>query len=130
MNSLNTISLCMIVKDEAGYLERTLSSVSPDIQELIVIDTGSSDETMAIASRYNANVFSHTWEDDFSAARNFSITLATRPWILVMDADETLSPTDLQKVGNLVEHAPSVAYSLVQRNYLNTSGKLGWEQSW
>jgi tetratricopeptide (TPR) repeat protein len=130
MNPLNGISLCMIVKNEAGCLKKALSSVSPAIQELIVVDTGSFDETTDIATSHGAKVFPYTWDNDFSAARNYSIGLATQPWILVMDADETMSPIDLEKLRNLVGRAAPVAYSLVQRNYLNTSGKLSWDQCW
>lgn len=129
MHSLNSISLCMIVKNEASCLENALSSVSLAVQELIVVDTGSFDETIAIASRHGAKIYSYAWDNDFSAARNFSIALATQPWILVMDADESLSPTGLEKLGDLVERAASVAYSLTQRNYLSTSERLSWDQS-
>ncbi|MFN8008432.1 MAG: tetratricopeptide repeat protein [Terriglobia bacterium] len=130
MKTIGNISLCMIVKNETGYLEKALSSASPSLEELIVVDTGSQDDTPEIASRFGAKVFPYPWKDDFSSARNFSIAQATRPWILVMDADEALSPTDLEKLGILTEREDPVAYSLIQRNYLNTSGKLSWDQTW
>ncbi len=82
----------MIVKNEAEKLPRCLESVRGCVDEIIVMDTGSTDETIAIAEQWGAIVQSIPWTHDFAAARNQSLALATGEWILVLDADETLTP--------------------------------------
>lgn len=125
------ISLCMVVKNEAEYLEDCLKHISPWVRELIVVDTGSSDDTPAIAERCGARVFSFPWNNDFSAARNFSLRQANEPWILVLDADERLALREAEKLSSLVRFASApAAFSFLQRNYLNGSGQLTWDQSW
>lgn len=86
-----TISLCMIVKDEAANLPRCLESVKDFVDEIVVLDTGSQDESIAIAQQFGAKVESAEWTQDFAAARNQVIAQATAEWILVLDADETLT---------------------------------------
>ena len=81
----------MIVKDEAQTLPRCLKSVQGCVDEVIVLDTGSQDETIAIAQKFGAWVDSIEWTQDFAAARNQSLARATGDWILVLDADETLT---------------------------------------
>lgn len=84
------ISLCMIVRDEERVLGDCLASVRRWVDEIIVVDTGSTDRTVAIAEKFGARVFRFPWCDDFSAARNESLRHATGDWILWMDADDTL----------------------------------------
>ncbi len=121
------ISLCMIAKDEESDLVKGLLSVKPVVDEIIVVDTGSADRTKDIATALGAKVFEFSWENDFSAARNFSISQARGDWVLVLDADEVISPLDhasllgLTKAGSL-----KAGYSLVTRNYLNTPGVTQW----
>ncbi|WP_338588700.1 glycosyltransferase [Paenibacillus sp. Y5S-9] len=86
----NTISLCMIVKDEESVLERCLDSVKEFVDEIIIVDTGSIDRTPDIARKYTDKIYSFEWINDFSAARNESIGYATSDYILVLDADEYL----------------------------------------
>ena len=82
------ISACYIVRNEAAKLERSLASLEGAVDEIIVVDTGSSDDTVKIAEAHGAQVFHFPWQDDFSAARNVSLSKATGDWILVVDADE------------------------------------------
>ncbi len=84
------ITLAMIVKNEEKFLEDCLESVKELVDEIVVVDTGSTDSTIEIAHKYNAKIFNFKWIDDFSAARNESIKNSTGEWILYLDADERL----------------------------------------
>lgn len=91
---MSTISLCMIVKNEQAVLERCLSSVADLVDEIIIVDTGSTDETKAIAALYTDKVYDFEWIDDFAAARNHSLDLASMDYILWLDADDVLEEID------------------------------------
>jgi glycosyltransferase involved in cell wall biosynthesis len=93
---MQSISLCMIVKDEEDVLERCLESARDLVDELIIVDTGSLDATKDIARKYTENIFHFSWIGDFSAARNFSYSQATSDWVLFLDADEYLEEKDRQ----------------------------------
>jgi len=82
------ISLVMIVRDEEATLGRCLASAQGLVEEIVVVDTGSTDSTVQIAQEYGATVHHLTWTDDFAAARNHALAHATHPWRLVLDADE------------------------------------------
>ncbi|NBI29358.1 tetratricopeptide repeat-containing glycosyltransferase family 2 protein [Chengkuizengella marina] len=83
-----TISLCMIVKNEEEVLGRCLSSVTDFVDEIIIVDTGSSDRTKEIAKQYTDKIYDFEWVDDFSKARNFSFSKATKDYIMWLDADD------------------------------------------
>ena len=85
-----TISLCMMIKDEEEFLPRCLDSVKDCVDEIVIVDTGSTDRSVQIAESYGAKVYHHPWEHDFSKHRNQSISYATKGWILILDADEVL----------------------------------------
>ena len=91
------ISLAMIVRDEARVLARCLDSVTGLVDEIVIVDTGSLDDTVAIATSYGAKVHQFTWIDDFAAARNHALSHATHPWRLVLDADEWIVDRDAAK---------------------------------
>ena len=74
---MSTISLCMIVRDEEDVLERCLNSAADLVDEIIIVDTGSTDRTREIAQKFTDKVLSFPWIDDFAAARNFSFSQAT-----------------------------------------------------
>ena len=109
----------MIVRNEGALLGNCLDSVQGLIDELVVIDTGSTDNTIEIARNYGARVSEFRWTEDFSAARNHALQMATAAWILVLDADETLSRQDHSKLAALVSGGDADAWSLVQRTYGN-----------
>ena len=123
-----TLSLCMIVKNEEPHLAKCLMSVKPVVDEMIVVDTGSSDRTKSIAAALGATVFDHPWTNDFSKARNYSLSKASSDWILVLDADEAVSPLDHGVLKKIAKKHPAkrVAYSMVTRNYTNNPGSGGW----
>jgi tetratricopeptide (TPR) repeat protein len=91
------LSLCMIVKNEAYNLPRCLASAQPHVNEMIVVDTGSEDNTVEVARQFGAKISYFEWCDDFAAARNAALAEATGEWILVLDADEEL----IVKIENL-----------------------------
>lgn len=113
------ISLCMIAKNEEEWIGKAIDSCKGLVSEVIVVDTGSEDKTKEIAMKKGAKVFDFKWVDDFSAARNESLKHATKEWILVLDADETISDTDLQRIRKIIETDECDAFTLVQRNYVN-----------
>ena len=78
-----TISLCMIVKNEEKVLARCLDSIADLMDEIIIVDTGSSDNTKEIAKKYTDKIYDFAWIDDFSAARNYSFSKATKEYIYV-----------------------------------------------
>ncbi|MFO0915198.1 MAG: glycosyltransferase [Pirellulales bacterium] len=108
--SRSTVSLCMIVRDSAATLGAALASIRPWVDEIVVVDTGSTDETMAIAASFGAHVAEFPWCDDFSKARNVSLQLATGDWVFWMDSDDTIDPHNGAKLRQLVNqnHAPQV----------------------
>ncbi len=98
---MNEISLCVIVKNEAHYLSGCLESAKNIADEIIVVDTGSTDNSKEIALSYNAEVYDFTWVNDFSAARNFSLSKATKDWILYLDADERLTEKSIEQINKI-----------------------------
>ncbi|MDD5558295.1 tetratricopeptide repeat protein [Candidatus Methylomirabilis sp.] len=108
----STLSLCMIVKNEEANLGRCLESVTGVADEIIVVDTGSTDRTVEIARQHGAKIFSHQWSDDFAAARNVSLRSATSDWILVLDADEALAKEDRGCLRALLRQDGPTAYLL------------------
>lgn len=85
-----TISLCMIVKNEEDVLERCLRSAEGVADEIIIADTGSTDQTKEIARRCGAKVYDFVWKDDFAAARNFAFSKATCDYLFWLDADDVV----------------------------------------
>ena len=100
---MNRLSQCMIVKNEETNIRRALSWAAGIAEEQIVVDTGSTDRTVEIAREMGAKVYSFSWTDDFSAAKNFAISKASGQWIAFLDADEYLSEEDAQKLPGLLK---------------------------
>ncbi|TVM00014.1 MAG: hypothetical protein CV087_15955 [Candidatus Brocadia sp. WS118] len=96
------LSACLIVKNEAALLPHCLKSLSTFVDEIIVVDTGSTDETMKIARKYSAQVHQVPWIEDFSAARNKSLSYARGEWILYIDADETIDRLNANKIRSVI----------------------------
>lgn len=96
-----SISLCMIVKNEEAVLARCLDSVSDLVDEINIVDTGSTDQTVAIARRYTDRVFFHQWTGNFAEARGVSFSHATKDYILYLDADDVILDEDRAKFKQL-----------------------------
>lgn len=123
------ISLCMIVRDEERFLERCLSSVADAVDEIIVVDTGSTDRTIEIARQFGAIVEQRKWRNDFAWARNEALKLARYRWILQLDADEELlleSKLALRELKNARAHHMGVWVRCINHadQYLGGGGTI------
>lgn len=117
--AIDRISLCMIVRNESKTLARCLASARPWVGEMVVVDTGSTDETVAIARAHGAVVHHFSWCDDFAAARNAALEAATREWALVIDADEELVVEDAAEWRQAVQQDAIAGFSLRIHNLLD-----------
>lgn len=115
-----TISLCMIVKNEEKILARCLDTVADLMDEIIIIDTGSTDRTKEIAARYTDKIYDFTWIDDFAAARNFSFSKATMDYIYAPDADEILDEENRKRF-KAVKECMLPEIEIVQMKYVTVS---------
>jgi glycosyltransferase involved in cell wall biosynthesis/tetratricopeptide (TPR) repeat protein len=108
------VSLCMIVKNEEANLPACLASAKDLVDEIIIVDTGSSDRTKEVAAQHGARVFDFTWADSFAAARNECLRHAHGKWIFWMDADDRLDDENRGKFGTLVRRLPDelAAYAM------------------
>lgn len=116
------ISACLIAKNESKHLARCLSSIQGRVDEIIVVDTGSTDDTIAIAERFGATLGHFSWCDDYSAARNESLRLATGHWILWLDADEEITPESWNIIYEAVTRPQFGGYCLRINNLLDVRG--------
>lgn len=112
----DTLSICMIVKNEADLLARCLDSIKNIADELIVVDTGSTDTTVDIARSFGAKVICTDWRNDFAWARNISIRDATSAWILWLDADDVVPSESLAVLASLKLEKPDHIIGLTVRN--------------
>lgn len=95
---METISLCMIVRDEEKVIGRCLESVADLVDEIVLVDTGSLDQTKAVAAKYTDQIYDYEWMDDFAAARNYSFSKAKMSYVMWLDADDILLETDREKL--------------------------------
>ena len=124
------ISICVIMKDEEKHMENFLSSIIRHFEgcpyEIVLVDTGSTDRTIEISQRYTDNIYHFQWINDFSAARNFSISCAKNDWILVLDCDEYIIELDsagLQNIlQNMIAQAPNTFGMLTIKNHYEMNG--------
>lgn len=112
----NSLSLCMIVKDAEDTVGRAIKSALAVVDEVVVVDTGSTDNTRLIVEGYGARVIDHHWNDDFSAARNTGLGAAYGDWILILDSDEVLESIRPVEIGRLLADENAIAYYARIRN--------------
>lgn len=118
---LNTLSVCIIAKDEDKNISRCLKSVKDIADEIIVVDTGSVDNTSIIARDFNAKVINFKWSNDFSKARNKSLEMATKDWVLYLDCDEALDITQVLELKEKLNNTSNVGFCLKLINIIDNS---------
>jgi len=109
------LSLCMIVKNEEACLPQVLESVQPVVDEMVILDTGSSDRTIDIATEYGARVYHFQWCNDFSAARNQALQYVQGKWVLVLDADEVLTPEIVPEIQQAIKNDRNLVINLIRQ---------------
>src|SRR3954462_15007761 len=117
-----TLSLCMIVRDEEEMLPRSLAAVRDAVDEIVVVDTGSTDRPIEIARSFGAKVIEREWTGSFAEARNASFDAATGDWVMFLDADEVLVSDDAQRLREVLGRTWREAFYLVETNF---TGELG-----
>ncbi len=117
------LTLSMIVKNEEKYLHDCLRSVNDIADEIVLVDTGSSDNTINIAKEFNARIYNYPWCDDFSAARNFALGKSTGDWILYLDADERLSGKSVFELKNIIKRNEPSGYRCIVNSVDEMNGR-------
>ena len=108
------ISACYIVKNEAKNLAKSIKSLKNQVNEIVVVDTGSTDNTIVVAGKLGAKVYSFPWQDDFSKARNFALSKAKGDWLVLLDADEYFTAKTAGNIRQVIRQAQQVDGLLVQ----------------
>ena len=116
------LTLSMIVKNEEKHLLRCLSSVKDVVDEVVIVDTGSTDSTIEIAESFDAKIYNFDWINDFSAARNFALSKCKGNWILYLDADEELCKYSVDELLNKINDKPSAINCIVKSLTNENSG--------
>src|SRR3989344_8877263 len=128
---MNEISLCMIVRNEAVNIEKCLDSVKCVVNEAVIVDTGSADNTEEVVKaacrrfKINCKIVDFKWVDDFSAARNESIRHATKEWVFTIDADEVLDSRSSSIILDLVKDESTEGYLFPTKHYTNDKSFSG-----
>ena len=108
------ITACYIVKNEVENLAKSIKSLKNQVNEIVVVDTGSTDDTIAVARKLGAKVYSFPWQDDFSKARNFALSKAKGDWLILLDADEYFTAKTAGNIRQVIRQAQQVDGLLVQ----------------
>ncbi len=122
---MKTIALVMIVKDEERCLKRCLDSVQSLVDQIIIVDTGSQDNTIEIAHKAGANVYTYPWKNDFAAARNYALSLSDADWNLVLDADEYISSGTKKEISPFLESNSCLGDICIRNSYLE-NGEISY----
>jgi glycosyltransferase involved in cell wall biosynthesis len=113
------VTLCMILKNEEAHIGRCLESLKGHVDEIVVVDTGSTDKTMEICKSYGARVYEHPWENSFSKARNQAMSYVTTEWILQLDGDEEMDAESAPKIRQVVKNAHNTTTNLIYMTLFN-----------
>lgn len=124
------LSICIITKNEEQNITRCLQCLTPYDFEIVVIDTGSTDGTRAVACNYTDHVYNFPWCDDFAAAKNFAISKATNPYVMVLDSDEFVEQIDVPELERLLVQNPSAVGRIQRRNTFTRKGKQQENREW
>lgn len=108
------ISACYIVKNEAKNLAKSIKSLKSQVNEIVVVDTGSTDNTIVVARKLGARVYSFPWQDDFSKARNFALSKAKGDWLVLLDADEYFTAKTAGNIRQVIRQAQQADGLLIQ----------------
>lgn len=123
---MNPISICVIAKNEEKHMENFLSSIKKHMKkypyELVIVDTGSTDQTVEIAKRYTNKIFHFEWINDFSAARNYSLECASYNWVLVLDCDEYMVDLKPECFEQMMQHYPKGVGMILRQNHCWSNG--------
>jgi len=123
-----TLALSMIVRDAERDLAACLESARGAVDEMVIADTGSTDNTIKLARGIGARVISIPWENDFARARNLSLAEVTADWVLSMDADERLDPAAPRRLPALLANRKAAAYQVPIRNYVLSLNERIWDR--
>lgn len=124
-----TLGLSMIAKNEAHTLRACLESVKGVVSQVVVADTGSTDNTCEIAREFGATVISVLWENDFAKSRNAALVPMQTDWVLVLDADEELDRHAAKKIASLIKRPEVGGYLTPIRNYVPSATGRGWDRA-
>lgn len=123
---MSPISICVIMKNEQKNMENFLSAIQKHFNdyphEIVLVDTGSTDNTISIAQKYTDKIFHFDWIGDFSAARNFSLQCAAYDWVLVLDCDEYIIDLDVRGFDALITYYPQCVGMLSRKNHYEMNG--------
>ncbi|MCM3208586.1 glycosyltransferase family 2 protein [Paenibacillus illinoisensis] len=107
------VSACIIVKNEEENILKCIESLITVVSEIIVVDTGSEDQTLDLIRQKNLKVYSYEWNDNFSDARNFSIKLATKPYVFIIDADEVVDHTTISEMNRYISEEQTIPGTVI-----------------
>lgn len=130
MENMKTVGLVMIVKNESRCLEKCLSGVKNIVDEIYITDTGSNDNTVEIAERFNAHISTYEWNNDFAAARNYALAQSDCDWNLVLDADEYLISGTREDIQNFIEQKGGIGVICIKNLCKINEKQSGEEYTW
>lgn len=122
---MNTLSVCIIAKNEEKNLPRCLESIKGIADEVILVDTGSVDNTINIAEEYNAKIIKFPWQNNFSSARNKALEIASKDWILCIDCDEALDTSQIYEMKNYLNNSSTIGFRLKLINIIDNKAYEG-----
>ena len=120
-------SLCAIYKDEEKLLDKFINDHIGLFDELILVDTGSTDNSNEIVHSYGLKTFFYKWDDNFSNARNASLSYATKPYVIILDIDEQITAEAVKELKQIIKNKKRDAYSLKQINFSNSDESQNWK---